>query len=294
MRIDDYERSDNIDDRRGQGGGRRMGGGSSMLLVYLAQFVLSRFGVGGLVVLGGGFFLLSSLGLNPLTLSGGGGQSASGPIDRSYDQLIGATLRSTEQVFAEVFAEQGLGRYPEPTLVLFQYGVQTEGCGFAQSAVGPFYCPADRQVYIDTTFFDDLSRRFGAPGDFAQAYVIAHEVGHHIQTVTGVSGEVRRLQAQASSAAERNGYSVRLELMADCLAGVWAGRTSIPLDRGDIQEAVVAAQAIGDDTLQRRSSGKVMPDSFTHGTSEQRQRWFSLGYRQRDISACDTLSAQRL
>ncbi|MEM9838935.1 MAG: neutral zinc metallopeptidase [Pseudomonadota bacterium] len=292
MRLDDFRSSDNIDDRR-RSGGSQMGGGGSMLLVYLAQFVMGRFGIGGVVVLVGGFFLLSSLGVNPLSLTGAP-TSGSGSIDRSYDQLIGVTLRSTEDVFTSVFREVGAGNYPEPTLVLYSGRDRTAGCGPADARVGPFYCPADQQIYIDTSFFDDLTRRFGAPGDFAQAYVIAHEVGHHIQTVTGVSGEVRQLQARARSDAERNAYSVRLELMADCLAGVWAGRTAIPLDAGDIEEALTAAAAIGDDTLQRQSSGRANPETFTHGSSEQRQRWFSIGYRAREMSACDTMRAQRL
>lgn len=292
MRLDDFGQSDNVRDRRGEGGAR-MGAGGAGLLFMLVRLVASRFGIGGIVVLGIGFFVLSSMGINPLSM-GGPAPQASRSVDRSYDQLVGAVLLSTEQTFSEVFREEGLGDYPEPTLNLFSGGVSTRGCGFASSAVGPFYCPADREVYLDTSFFDDLSRRFGAPGDFAQAYVIAHEVGHHIQTVTGVSQQVRQLQARAGSEAESNAYLVRLELMADCLAGVWAGRTEIPLDRGDIQEALGAANAIGDDTLQRKAQGRVVPDSFTHGTSEQRQRWFTTGYRAKDISACDTMGAQRL
>jgi len=292
MRYDDYGQSDNIRNRRGQGGGSQMGGGGAMLLVYLARFVMGRFGIGGVVVLIGGFFVLSSLGLNPLTLTSGTQQAA--PGDGRYDRLVGATLKSTEDVFAEVFQENGLGAYPEPLLNFFSGGVQTNGCGFAKSAIGPFYCPADRQIYIDTSFFDLLSDRFGAPGDFAQAYVVAHEVGHHIQTVTGISERVRSAQARASSEAESNAYLVRLELMADCLAGVWAGRTAIPLDQGDVEEALAAAEAIGDDTIQRRANGRVVPDSFTHGTSEQRARWFSVGYRSRDMKACDTMNALRL
>lgn len=292
MRFDDYGQSDNLRDRRGERGRAQRGGGGAVLLFHLARFVMGRFGIGGLVVLGGGFFFLSSIGLNPLTL--GSGPVSSGPYDTRYDRLVGATLKSTEDVFAEVFKENGLGDYPEPILNFFSGGVQTQGCGFAKSAVGPFYCPADRQIYIDTTFFDDLAERFGAPGDFAQAYVVAHEVGHHIQTVTGVSDRVRAMQARATSEAERNGYLVKLELMADCLAGVWAGRTAIPLDRTDVEEALAAAHAIGDDTIQRRAQGRVVPDSFTHGTSEQRANWFSTGYRARDMRACDTLNATQI
>lgn len=289
MRLDDFGRSDNVRDRRGEGG-PNLGGGGGILLFYLFRMAFSRFGILGVVVLGGGLFLASSLGINPLSSGTAPRQAA----DTRYDELVRGVLYSTEQVFSEVFQENGLGDYPEPTLNLFSGGVSTRGCGFANSAVGPFYCPADREVYLDTSFFDDLSRRFGAPGDFAQAYVIAHEVGHHIQTVTGVSQQVQRLQARASSEAESNRYLVRLELMADCLAGVWAGRTQIPLDPGDIQEALGAANAIGDDTLQRKAQGRVVPDSFTHGTSEQRQRWFARGYESGKISTCDTLEAASL
>ncbi|NRA30496.1 MAG: neutral zinc metallopeptidase [Parvularculaceae bacterium] len=292
MRFDDYGQSDNIRNRRGEGGRPQMGGGGAMLLVCLARFVMGRFGIGGLVVLGGGFFLLSSMGINPLTL--GSAPVSSGPYDTKYDRLVGATLKSTEEVFAQIFEENGLGTYPEPILNFFSGGVQTQGCGFADSAIGPFYCPADRQIYIDTVFFDQLAERFGAPGDFAQAYVVAHEVGHHVQTVTGVSDRIRAMQARATTEAEKNSYLVRLELMADCLAGVWAGRTAIPLDRGDVEEALAAARAVGDDTIQRRAKGRVVPDSFTHGTSEQRANWFSTGYRSRDMRACDTVNTQQL
>jgi predicted metalloprotease len=290
MRFEDFGQSDNIRDRRGEGGSN-LGGGGAFVLFALFRFVFSRFGIVGVLVLGAGLFLASSLGINPLT---SGPAPGSGQVDTRYDDLVGATLLSTERVFTEVFREEGLGDYPEPTLNLFSGGVRTEGCGVASSAVGPFYCPGDRQVYLDTEFFDQLSSRFGAPGDFAQAYVVAHEVGHHIQTVTGISQEVRRLQARARDEATKNAYSVRLELMADCLAGVWARRTQIPLEDGDIEEALRAASAIGDDTLQRKSQGRVVPDSFTHGTSEQRQRWFTAGYQSGEMGSCDTLGAQRL
>lgn len=290
MRLDDFGQSDNVRDRRGSGGGGMRGGGGGMMLFALFRMVFSRFGIVGVVVLGAGLFLVSSIGINPLSSGGGSARN----VDTSYDQLVGAVLLSTENVFGDVFREEGLGNYPEPTLNLFAGQVTTRGCGSATSAVGPFYCPADSEVYIDTSFFDELGQRFGAPGDFAQAYVIAHEVGHHIQNVTGVSGQVRAAQQRARGDAAKNEYSVRLELMADCLAGVWAGRTQIELEPGDIEEALRAASAIGDDTLQRRSGGRVVPDSFTHGTSAQRQRWFTTGYQARDMGACDTLGASSL
>ena len=297
MRWDDYRRSDNVFNRRGEGGSRLGGGGGGGLAVgfMLLRFVFSRFGIGGVVVLVIGFLLVSQTGL----LSGGG-QLASGAggsgaaVNSAYDEEIGAVLASTEDVWNRQFQEKGIGDYPEPSLNLFAGGITTQGCGFASSAVGPFYCPADREIYIDTQFFDQLSQQLGAPGDFARAYVIAHEVGHHIQTVTGISDEVRRAQAGARSKAQQNEYQVRMELMADCLAGVWARNAGafqgFSLEQGDVQEGLRAASAIGDDTLQRNAGRRVSPDSFTHGTSEQRQRWLATGYETGDMQACDTLN----
>ena len=299
MRWDDYRQSDNVFDRRGEGGSRFGGGGGGGLMVgfMLLRFVFSRFGIGGVVVLVGGFFLLNMMGVN---LLGGGGQMAAGggggaaSVNRAYDTEIATVLASTEDVWNQQFQRAGLGDYPEPALNLFAGGITTQGCGFASSAVGPFYCPADREIYIDTQFFDQLSQRFGAPGDFARAYVIAHEVGHHIQTVTGISDEVRRAQARAGSQAEQNQYQGRMELMADCLAGVWARNAGafqgFSLEEGDVQEGLRAAAAIGDDTLQREAGRRVSPDSFTHGSSEQRQRWLATGYETGDMQACDTLN----
>jgi predicted metalloprotease len=186
-----------------------------------------------------------------------------------------------------VFAASGQ-KYPAPTLVLFEGSVRS-GCGGASSASGPFYCPADRKVYLDTSFFDQLSRQFGAPGDFAAAYVIAHEVGHHIQTITGTSQQVTRLQQRAGKT-EANALSVRLELQADCYAGVWAANNRNLLDEGDFAEGVRAAQAIGDDTLQRQMQGRVVPDSFTHGSADQRIRWLKKGFESGDPNACDTFN----
>ena len=298
MRWDDYRQSDNVFDRRGEGGRTLGGGGGGGLAIgfMLLRFIFSRFGIGGVVIAIGGFFLLSMLGINPLA---GGGQMASGggsaaSVNRAYDAEISTILATTEDVWNDQFARNGLGDYPEPELNLFAGGITTQGCGFASSAVGPFYCPADREIYIDTQFFDQLNRQLGAPGDFARAYVIAHEVGHHIQTVTGISDEVRRAQARAGSRAQQNEYSVRLELMADCLAGVWARNAQdlrgFSLEEGDLQEGLRAANAIGDDTLQRNAGRRVSPDSFTHGTSEQRQRWLSRGFEAGDMAACDTLN----
>ena len=304
MRWEDYRSSDNVFNRRGEGGSRGAGfggAGGGMMAFMLLRMIFSRFGIGGVVVAVGGFLLLSAVGLNPLTGGGGGQAVSTGPAGQAptsrYDAEITAILATTEDVWNTAFAERGAD-YPEPALNLFAGGIQAGGCGFASSAVGPFYCPANREIYIDTGFFEQLERQLGAPGDFARAYVIAHEVGHHIQTVTGVSDDVRAQQARARSDAERNDYSVRLELMADCLAGVWArqaqGLDGFALEEGDIQEGLRAANAIGDDTLQRNAGRRVSPDSFTHGTSEQRQRWLSIGYRTGDMEACDTLSAREV
>jgi predicted metalloprotease len=207
------------------------------------------------------------------------------------DQFVARVLETTERTWSDIFARSGQD-YPEPTLVLFS-GVGQSGCGTAQSAVGPFYCPADRKIYLDTSFFDELGRRFGAPGDFAAAYVIAHEVGHHVQTVTGISDEVRRMQSRASER-EANAAQVRMELQADCYAGLWGHANAERLEPGDVEEAMRAAQSIGDDTLQRQSQGRVVPDSFTHGTSEQRMRWFMTGYQSGSVESCDTFRAREL
>jgi predicted metalloprotease len=198
------------------------------------------------------------------------------------------TLASTEDVWSALYQQSG-ERYQPPTLVLFDGAVES-ACGFAQSAVGPFYCPLDRKVYLDQRFFDELSQRFGADGDFAQAFVIAHEVGHHIQTLEGISDRVRSAQGRASEA-DANALSVRQELQADCLAGVWAYHAEQQIDlleAGDVEEGLRAAAAVGDDSIQRRTQGYVVPESFTHGTSEQRMQWFQNGFRSGDPNACDT------
>ena len=284
--------SRNIEDRRGVAAGA----GGAGLAMLVARLILSRFGIGGVVVLVGGFFLLSALGLNPMALlQGPAAPSASrGPADDEASQFVSVMLAETETVWGEIFAASG-ATYPAPTLVLFS-GEVNSACGYASAAAGPFYCPGDRKVYLDTSFFAELSQRFGAPGDFAAAYVIAHEVGHHVQTVTGVSADVRSRQARAGEA-ERNALQVRMELQADCYAGVWArsaDRLSGILDAGDIEEGLAAAAAIGDDTLQRNAGRRVTPESFTHGSSAQRARWFSRGYETGDPSQCDTFAAASL
>jgi predicted metalloprotease len=215
-----------------------------------------------------------------------------GPMDEGR-QFTAVVLAETEDAWNRLMPQMGR-RYQEPTLVLFTGAVQS-ACGFAQAAVGPFYCPADRQVYIDLSFFEDLGTRFGAGGDFAQAYVIAHEIGHHVQTLIGISGRVRQLKRGASQA-EANRLSVRQELQADCFAGIWAhsAERSQILEPGDLEEALNAASAIGDDRLQQRSRGYVTPDSFTHGSAEQRVRWFRRGFTSGNLEDCDTFGTRDL
>lgn len=213
--------------------------------------------------------------------------------EQQLADFVSLVLGDTEVTWNDIFAAEGLGDYPEPTLVLFSGAVDSE-CGFAQSAMGPFYCPLDERVYIDLIFYRDLRDRFGAPGDFAQAYVIAHEVGHHIQNQLGIMDEVQNAQQQSFSQAEANRLSVMLELQADCLAGVWAYNTEQArdvLEQGDVQEGLNAASSIGDDKLQMESQGRVTPDSFTHGSSAQRVSWFETGLESGNINSCDTFDA---
>ena len=292
MRWEGNRESENVEDRRGEGGGGGMPvfGGRSR-------------GIGTIVIaLLGGWVL----GVNPLTilglLSGGGGsptqvQQAPAhkpPADDQGAKFVSTVLASTEDVWSQVFNEAG-SRYQPPRLVLYT-GVTPTACGTGQAAMGPFYCPGDRKVYLDMDFFNTMSRQLGAPGVFARAYVVAHEVGHHVQNLLGISGKVDSLRGRVSQR-EQNAMSVRLELQADCFAGIWANKSQQAknwLDQGDIESAVNAAQQIGDDKLQRESSGVVRPDSFTHGSSAQRVRWFTTGYQSGSVKACDTFSAQAL
>jgi uncharacterized protein len=283
MDIRGQRRSSNVEDRRGMSPVRK--------------------GVG--VSLGGILFLvvLSFLGINPLPFLGVATkqapvemQQSSQPYQESaaeaqLSELAGVTLAQTEETWGKLFD----GKYPPPTMVMFS-GQTPSACGTGQAAMGPFYCPLDQKVYLDLSFFQELDQRFGAPGDFAQAYVIAHEVGHHVQNVTGAAEKVRRAQQQAGSKAEANQYSVMLELQADCYAGVWA-RDAAPrlkITQQDIDEGMRAAAAIGDDTLQRATQGRVVPDAFTHGTSEQRSRWLMTGMNSGDPNACDTFNSRQL
>jgi predicted metalloprotease len=280
MRWRDARRSTNIEDRRGRRPGKiALGGGLSTIIILLVSMYF---------------------GIDPTPLLEGVQQvSVEQPaaIDPRQDELadmVSVVMGDTETVWNAVFAAQGLD-YREPTLVLFT-GATQSACGMGQAAMGPFYCPADQKAYIDLSFYDDLRRRHGAPGDFAQAYVIAHEVGHHVQNLLGISNQVYR-QRQQLSQVEGNRLSVMQELQADCFAGVWANRADRArnlIEAGDIEEALNAASRIGDDALQRQSRGTVVPESFTHGTSAQRQRWFRRGFESGDPEACDTFNAASL
>ena len=273
--------SGNLEDRRGRGGGAiRMGGIG---------------GAGAIVVLLIGMFF--GVDVTPL-LQGGGpvvSERQSGPntIDDSTEEFVGVVLAETEDVWGQLFAASNL-QYQDPRLVMFS-GVTSSGCGTAQSAMGPFYCPNDQTIYLDTDFFELMSQRFGASGDFARAYVIAHEVGHHVQDELGTLGQVNQQRSRLGER-EANALSVRVELQADCYSGIWARAASdrLKLTDQDIRDALATAAAIGDDALQQASRGVVVPDSFTHGTSEQRQTWFDKGYRTGDPEACDTFSARTL
>jgi len=277
------KQSAHVEDRRGGRAGQAFAGG----------------GIGILLLVGVGLFL----GVDPSMLMQvvqTQQQTAPAPstentkLEDEQSQFVAVVLADTEDTWNTVFRKAGRD-YREPSLVLFSGSVRS-ACGFAQAAMGPFYCPADQKVYIDLSFYSDLQNRFRAPGDFAQAYVIAHEVGHHVQTLLGISEQVQRQRAQLSKA-EANQLSVRQELQADCLAGIWAhhaDRTRALLEEGDIEEGLNAASAIGDDRLQKQSQGYVTPESFTHGSSAQRVKWFKRGYASGDINACDTFGESRL
>lgn len=287
MKWQSGRRSKNVIDRRGAGGRRGVvGGGIGTIVIIL---VALYFGVDPTFLLEG----MQSASV-PSTTSGTRATAEDLAGDPVAD-MISVVVADTEEVWRGLFAANGR-QYEEPRLVLFD-GMTRSACGLGQAAMGPFYCPADKNAYIDLSFYRDLRERFNAPGDFAQAYVIAHEIGHHVQNLLGVSGEVHRMRQQVSEV-EANQLSVRLELQADCLAGVWANRTregtNISLEAGDIEEALTAASAIGDDRLQRQSSGTVAPDSFTHGSSAQRVRWFGRGFETGNPDTCDTFGAESL
>ena len=291
MRWEGNRESSNVEDARGGGGGGGFSlGGRSI-------------GIGTIVIalVGGAIF-----GINPLTilsiLSGGDpgqvqqqqGPAKAPPADDRMAKFVSTVLADTEDVWKQLFS-QGGATYKEPHLVLFRGAVAT-ACGTGQSAMGPFYCPGDQKVYIDLNFYETLKTRLGAPGDFAQAYVIAHEVGHHVQNQLGITGKMEQLRGQASKA-QYNAMSVKVELQADCFAGVWAHHAQNArqiLEQGDVEEAMNAAAKIGDDALQGSRGGAVVPESFTHGTSAQRQKWFNTGLKTGSVKACDTFSSRDL
>jgi len=279
MRFGDSPESDNFEDRTGQsgGGGMNLGGGLGLIL----SLVASRFGIVGIVILLLGYCVLTQFTGGGGTL-GGGGPTESGPskLDPATGKFIRQVLGSTEQVWGQVFQQAG-AKYT-PTRLVAYTDYNQSGCGAAQSAMGPFYCPTDKQIYIDPAFFNELSRRFGAPGDFAQAYVIAHEVGHHIQDLEGTLDKAQAAQAR-TSATGGNAIQVGVELQADCYAGVWAARSGA-LEQGDIEEGMRAAEAIGDDML---TKGQVSPDNFTHGTSAQRMEALRRGLSSGNPSSCN-------
>jgi predicted metalloprotease len=280
MRWESGRRSENVEDRRGRRLTRGLAGGGLGALVLVLVAML--FGVDPRLLLQG--------------VPAGGVEESVEPYHPTPEEerladFVRVVLGDTEDTWTAIFREQG-GAYELPVLVLFSGAVRS-ACGLADAAVGPFYCPGDRKLYIDLSFYDEMQRRFGAPGDFAQAYVIAHEVGHHVQMLIGVMDEVDAARRRVSEA-EANALSVRQELQADCFAGVWAHhaqRVRNVLEPGDLEEALNAAAAIGDDRLQRRSQGYVVPETFTHGTSEQRVRWFREGFQSGDVERCDTFRA---
>ncbi len=296
MKWEGQEQSENVEDRRGETGGGGGFGGSGIGGRHIGLGTIAIALVAGWVV-----------GINPLTvlglLSGQGGgapmvqQAPTGPAPRppaedKAAQFVSIVLRDTEKVWGQIFQASG-STYQAPKLDIYRRAIGT-ACGTGQSAQGPFYCPGDRKVYIDLSFFDEMSSRLGAPGEFARAYVIAHEVGHHVQNLMGITGKVDALRSRETEA-QANAVSVRVELQADCLAGVWAHHSQQSkgwLESGDIESALNAANQIGDDTLQRKARGTVVPESFTHGTSQQRMTWFKRGFDSGTVNQCNTFESR--
>jgi predicted metalloprotease len=292
MRLDDERESRYVDDRRASSGrgGRGLPSMGTMMMIWPLIRPLLRTKIGWVIIAIGAFAWFS--GYNPLSLIGmGGGQSV--PVNKVQDEkeakFIKKVLASTEDVWREILPKYGM-RYKEPVMVLYR-GSTRSGCGYASAQMGPFYCPADQKVYLDLGFFDELARRHNAPGDFAQAYVLAHEIGHHIQNMQGTLDKVQRLKQQWGGGSRANALQVRVELQADCYAGVWAHhaqkRFNI-LEPGDVEEALRAASSIGDDVLQKKSQGYVRPDAFTHGSAKQRVEWFRRGLLSGDLRECNT------
>ena len=297
MRWRGRRQSSNIEDRRGQSGAPGGFGRTGRPMQIPIGRGIGGGGLSGIVILVIVFFALRACGIDPMAMLEGGGpaapqvsedESGAQPSDEEA-QFISVVLAETEDVWNGIFEAEGQA-YEEPRMVLFSDQVRS-ACGFASAASGPFYCPGDKRVYIDLTFFRELSQRFGASGDFARAYVVAHEVGHHVQNLIGVLPRYHEMR-QGMSQAEANQMSIRVELQADCFAGIWAHYTAQKglLEEGDIEEALNAAHQIGDDTLQRQTQGYVVPESFNHGTSEQRMTWFANGVRNGRLSDCDTFN----
>ena len=291
MRWEDGRRSDNVEDRRGMPVSRKvLVGGTGGIGILVITLLGLFFGFDPGAIFQGG----SPVQAPPASVPGRGAQTVPRAVDDKLRDFVSVVLADTEDVWREVFSRSGR-RYQPPKLVLFTQAVES-ACGFAQAAMGPFYCPLDNKVYLDMSFFNELRTRFGAQGDFAQAYVVAHEVGHHVQTLLGISEKVEERKRRAGLA-EANNLSVRLELQADCLAGVWANqahRNRQLLEAGDIEEGLNAASAIGDDRIQKRTRGYIVPDAFTHGSSAQRVRWFRRGIESGDLGQCNTFKSDRL
>jgi predicted metalloprotease len=292
MRWKQGRRSENVEDRRNAAGPSMAMGGVSVLARILPLLLQTKGGRILLVIGLAGYFGAKLLGIDLLQLGAGGNGLSSNqqlsPKDQELADFVSVILADTESTWHLEFQKLGL-TYKEPKLVLFRNAVNS-ACGFAQSAMGPFYCPGDHKLYIDLAFYEDMKNKLGAPGDFAQAYVIAHEVGHHVQTLLGISAQVNKAQ-QGLSKAQANQLSVKQELQADCYAGIWGYYADVEremLEDGDLEEALVAASAIGDDKLQQQAGQVVRPESFTHGSSKQRVEWFKRGFEQGKIEACDT------
>jgi predicted metalloprotease len=289
--MDDERESRNVEDRRSSSdrGGRGLPSMGTMMMIWplVKPLLKTKF---GWAIIGLGVVAYFS-GFNPLSLVGMGGATA--PVNKAQDDkqavFMKKVLASTEDVWKEILPKYGM-RYKEPVMVLYRQGTRS-GCGYAQSAMGPFYCPADQKVYLDQGFFNELARRHNAPGDFAQAYVLAHEIGHHIQNMQGTLDKVQQAKQQWRNEKKSNALQVRVELQADCYAGVWAHHAHKKfniLEQGDVEEALRAASSIGDDTLQRQTTGHVRPDAFTHGSSQQRVEWFRRGLSSGDLRQCNT------
>ncbi|MCR4941524.1 MAG: zinc metallopeptidase [Campylobacter sp.] len=289
MRWRDSRQSSNVDDRRDKSSVAQSGLGSLNMLVPIVRFLIGS-KIGRIILVVG--VVAYFFGYNPLALLDGSFGTNSAKTNTAYDndekaQFVSAVLAQTEDVWGDIFKAHGAS-YPQPKLVLFR-GAVSSGCGFASSQTGPFYCPADQKVYIDLGFYDELENKYKAAGDFAQAYVLSHEVGHHVQNLLGTLDKINQLKSRTRNEAEQNALQVKVELQADCYGGIWAHymQKAKRVELGDLDEALNAASAIGDDTLQKKFQGYVVPDSFTHGSAEQRKAWFKKGFESGNLKACN-------